>query len=142
MSNTIVSMAHKEGCDMGLRLKKTSGYDNIYEVDCFQQEFEDVLKEKNNNGRYHKWLRRELSILDELGRRSLQFRDFEYIENTNPKLYAIRYPKSINNPRVIFIFKEGNMVILLNTFKESSKNKYESAITIAENRLNNLEVLE
>lgn len=115
-------------------------FENIYEVDCFQKEFEQVTSEKieNKNGRYHKWLRKQLNFLDEYGMNALQFENFEVLKNTNPKLYAIRYPHSIVNPRIIFFYYDGDKVCLLHAFKETSKkssSEYDNAIKIAENRI-------
>ena len=113
-------------------------YNRIYAVEGFGEEFEATLNESNKNGRYHKWLRRKLFVLDELKYGALSDRDFEHLEDTDPKLYAIRYPKSPKNPRVVYAYVDDGNVYLLYTFKETSKNTgsdYRSAIKIAQNRL-------
>ena len=122
-----------------MRHSKLEGYRNIYAVDCFQEEFEDVLDETDTNGRYHQWLRRKLSVLDDNRHGLLMDRDFEKLESTDPKLFAIRYPKSKKNSRVIYVYVDSGGVVLLHTFKEKSKNDYRSAIKTATNRLKSLE---
>ena len=114
---------------------KFEDYTNIYAVEGFQEEFEETLNEKDTNGRYHKWLRRKLAVLEESGYGGLTDRDFEKLEDTDPKLYAIRYPKSKKNPRVVYAYVDYGEVVLLHTFQEKSKNDYQSAIRIATNRV-------
>lgn len=118
--------------------KKFEDYNNIYAVEGFQEEFEKTLKEKNTDGRYHKWLRRKLAVLEESGYGGLMDRDFEKLEDTDPKLYAIRYPNSKKNPRVVYAYVDYGEVILLHTFQEKSKKDYQSAITIATNMIQSL----
>ena len=123
-----------------MRLYKLDTYNKIYAVEDFMNEFDEVVSEKNATGRYHSWLRRKLSVLDASGY-LISDRDFEPLD-TNPRLYAIRYPKSPKNPRVIYAYIDHGKVCLLHTFKESSKQSgsdYRSAIKIATNRLKALE---
>ena len=125
-----------------MALIKFDDYRNIYQVEGFQKEFEEVLDETDTNGRYHKWLRRKLSVLEANGYGGLIDRDFEKIEDTNPKLYAIRYPKSKKNPRIVYAYVDNGEVILLHTFLEKSKktsSDYRAAIKIATNRLKSLQ---
>lgn len=121
-----------------MRLVKIESYNRIYAVGMFEQEFDNIVNEKNNNSRYHKWLRRKLDVLDIAGYKALSDRDFEPLKDTNPKLYSIRYPKSKKNPRVIYAYVDEEAVYLLHTFKETSKKSksdYQNAIRIALNRL-------
>ena len=111
-------------------------------VEGFQDEFDETLNETKTDGRYHKWLRRKLSVLDAPRNGVLVDRDFEPLENTHPKMYAIRYPKSPKNPRVIYVYVDNGEVYLLHTFKESSKktgSDYNSAIKKAKSRLESIE---
>ena len=117
---------------------KLCSYEKIYTVKGFQEEFQKVLKETNPNGQYHKWLRRKLDVLDDRSYGALSDRDFEPLSGTDPKLYAIRYPRSPKNPRVVYVYIDDGMVCLLHTFMETSKKSgsdYQSAINIAQNRL-------
>ena len=79
------------------------------------EEFDETLNETKTNGRYHSWLRRKLNVLDASGFRALSDRDFVSLEDTNPKLYAIRYPKSPKNPRIVYAYVDDGMVYLLHT---------------------------
>ena len=121
-----------------MELEKTAGLQRTYQVDCFEKEFEKVTAEKNPNGRYHKWLRKELIKLEEFGVAALKFENFEPLPGTDPKLFSIRYPHSKINPRVIYVYINGGEIYLLTAFKEGSKNTnsdYAAAIKISQNRL-------
>ena len=125
-----------------MRLFKLDTYNKIYAVEGFTEEFDETLNETAVDGRYHRWLRRKLNVLDASGFRVLSDRDFEPLEDTDPKLYAIRYPKSPKNPRVVYAYVDDGVVYLLHTFKETSKktgSDYRSAIIIATNRLEYIE---
>ena len=128
-------------CSLTLQILKLDGFNRIYAVEGFAEEFDKVVSEKKNDGRYHNWLRRKLFVLDDSGYVALSDRDFEPLENSDPKMYAIRYPKSPKNPRVIYAYVDNGEVYLLHTFKETSKktgSDYRSAIKIAENRLKSI----
>lgn len=121
---------------------KFESYNNIYAVEGFQEEFQATVHEKKPTGRYHSWLRRKLAVLDYSGFSALSDRDFEQLEDCDPKLYAIRYPHSPINPRVIYAYVDNGEVYLLHTFKESSKKSgsdYRSAIKVAQNRLKSID---
>ena len=121
---------------------KLDTYNKIYAVEGFMEEFDETLNETKADGRYHSWLRRKLNVLDASGFRALSDRDFEPLEDTDPKLYAIRYPKSPKNPRVVYAYVDDGVVYLLHTFKETSKktgSDYRSAIKVATNRLESIE---
>lgn len=124
-----------------MQVLKLEGFNKIYIVENFSSEFDKVVSERNTNGRYHKWLRRKLAVLDANGYGVLSDRDFEPLENCDPKLYAIRYPKSPKNPRVVYAYVEDGAVYLLHTFKESSKSSgsdYQAGIRTATNRLKSI----
>ena len=121
-----------------MNVHKLDGFNKIYEVECFQEEFEKTVSETKPNGRYHKWLRTKLMQLDELGHLALKLRDFEPIKDTDPRLYAIRYPRSQKNPRVVYVYIENDKICLLHTFNEKSTSDYNSAIKIAQNRTKSL----
>ncbi len=122
-----------------MELIKTEGFENIYQVDQFEKEFKKIAKKDT---RYYEWLFAKLSVLEKMGMEALKLESFEPLPSTNPKLYSIRYPHSPLNPRVIYIYVNGNEIHLLTAFKESSKktnSDYESAIKIAHERLKYLE---
>lgn len=88
--------------------------------------------------RYYEWLLSKLYVLEEKGMDALKLESFEPLPSTNPKLYSIRYPHSPLNPRVIYVYVNGNEIYLLTAFKESSKKSnsdYTSAIKVAHDRL-------
>lgn len=125
-----------------MRVLKLKGYTNVYMVEGFGEEFDQVVSEKKKDGRYHNWLRRKLSVLDASGYGALSDRDFEPLTDCDPKLYAIRYPKSPKNPRVVYVYVDSGKIYLLHTFKETSKSSgsdYRAGIKIATNRLKSIE---
>lgn len=117
-----------------LNIEKVEEFNNIYQFDCFPKEFEKAVSEKKVTGRYHKWLRNRLEILDKFGKEALKLEQFEKLSNTHPDLYSIRYPHSKKNPRVIYIYLEGKNIYLLHAFLEKDANDYNHAIKSAEKR--------
>ncbi|MBR6694346.1 MAG: type II toxin-antitoxin system RelE/ParE family toxin [Clostridia bacterium] len=113
-------------------LIKTAGFKNIYEVEQFKKEFVKIAKK---NKRYYNWLIAKLSILEEKGMEALKLEGFEPLSATTPKLYSIRYPHSPVNPRVIYVYANGNEIYLLFAFKEKNNSDYTSAIKVAHDRL-------
>ena len=111
--------------------EKTANFNKIYELDCFQKEF---IKATDNELRYKKWLARKLAILDEKGSKAVILEEFEHLEYDKTDLYSIRYPKSKNNPRVIYFLIEDDNVILVTAFKEKSNKDYRQGIERAVKR--------
>ncbi|MBR6408428.1 MAG: hypothetical protein IKS19_07620 [Clostridia bacterium] len=121
-----------------MELLKVSGFEHIHQVDDFKKLFEQATSEKDADGRYHRWLRQKLFILDNLGMEALKLEGFEPLSDTDPKLFSIRYPHSRVNPRIIYIYADKSEIYLLYAFKESSKtanSDYRAAIKTASNRL-------
>lgn len=114
---------------------RVDGLDNIYLVEGFEEEFDKIT---NNEERYKIWLTKSLAQLDVLGKEALKLPGFEKLKKISPNIYSIRYPKSIINPRVLYIYFEGKKVILLKTFKEKKKSDYTKNIKIAKNIINKL----
>jgi phage-related protein len=125
-----------------LEILQTEGFDNIYEVDCFQNEFLGTVTEHPKTAqhipRYQNWLLTKLAILDELGMYALSLPQFEALTNVDPKLYSIRYPKSPKNPRVLYVYVHGRKIILLAAFTEKNKSDYSNGIERALHRLRQL----
>ncbi|MBQ7809698.1 MAG: type II toxin-antitoxin system RelE/ParE family toxin [Clostridia bacterium] len=117
-----------------MNIERVDGYEKICQVECFEKEFKKTTSEKNNNCRYHKWLRTQLYVLEAQGKEALKLEGFEHLNNTNPNLYSIRYPRSKKNPRVIYIYVDDNMVYLLHAFRETKKSDYDMAIKTAQKR--------
>jgi len=126
-----------------LEIVKNALFTNVYEVDCFQKEFQDLTKEKLTIKppfpRYQKWLIGSLAILEEQGMEAIKLKNFEQLENTKPKLYSIRYSHSKLNSRVIYVFTDEGEILLLVSFKEKRKSDYNRNIELAHKRLKLLE---
>lgn len=126
-----------------MEILKNSMFSQIYEVDCFQKEFVEMTKERlavqPPFPRYQKWLIGKLYVLDELKEDAIKLRDFEYLEGTMPKLYAIRYPKSKLNPRVIYACLDEGEILLLTVFKEKNSSDYNRHIKLAQRRMKELQ---
>lgn len=136
--SNIIIVPHYKGSEKLLDRIKTEGFENVYEVDVFKKEFRKITGETKSDQRYHKWLKRQLTRLEDLGMKALMLDGFEPLSNTDPRLYSIRYNKSPLNPRVIYIYANGEEIYLLAAFKESSKKSnsdYNNAIKIAHERL-------
>jgi len=121
------------------QIQKVSGLKNIYKVDSFDSDMDALFK--NNKGdrkRFEVWLYTKLAILDSMGRDAILLEQFEDLVGTQPKLYAIRHPHSILNERYVYVYVDGEDVLLLTAFKEKSKRDYDPAIQRAYNILNNL----
>ena len=117
-----------------VEFEKIEGFSRIYQVNCFEKEFVKATSEKGSNGRYHKWLRRSLFILDDMGKKALNTESFEKLSVDSVDLYAIRYPHSKKNPRVIYVYAEENAIYILHAFKESRSKDYDASTKIAKNR--------
>lgn len=122
---------------------QNSMFSNVYEVDCFQKEFRSMTKEKLSIDppfpRYQKWLIGSLKVLEEYGEEAVRLKNFEQLENVTPKLFSIRYPNSVLNPRVLYTYLEDGEILLLAAFKEKSKKDYNRNIKLALNRLRMLD---
>lgn len=121
-----------------MEIIKNALFSKVYEVKCFQDEFLNMTKEENAGvppyPRYQKWLIKSLQTLDELGKKALNLRDFEQLEKKEPKICSIRYPNSVLNPRVLFVYLEEDKILLLAAFKEKSKSDYTRNISRAKKR--------
>ncbi len=117
-----------------------SGYDRIFKVDSFSDEVDDLFgKNKGERHRFLNWLDKQLHILDEMGIDATHSEQFEVLTNTDPTLYAIRHPKSKLNERYIYIYCEGEDILLLTAFKEKSGSDYRKAIDHAYDIIKKLE---
>lgn len=122
-----------------MQIVKNNLFSNIYEVDCFKKEFIKMTKEKWSVSppfpRYQKWLIRRLEVLDKQGINALQLEGFEKLEDDKCEIYAIRYPHSKLNARVIYIYCDGGLILLLAAFKEKSSGDYKRGIHLAKKGL-------
>ncbi|MEG1473932.1 MAG: hypothetical protein RSC25_07425 [Christensenella sp.] len=124
-----------------MKLQKIVGFHRIYQAECFQDEFEMMIgKNKGESKRYLKWLYGWLTVLDEKGIDVLNLEQFEQLQNTNnPVLYAIRHPHSRINERYIYVYMDGESVVLLTAFKEKSAADYKNSISRATRIFSELE---
>lgn len=122
-----------------MEVVKNEQFSKIYEVDCFRKEFMKVVDEKNTTNppfpRYQKWLIGALTQLEEYGKDAVKLQTFEYLSNTSPRIYSIRYAKSKKNPRVIYAYVGEDSILLLGAFLEHNKSDYERNIKVAQKRL-------
>jgi len=124
-----------------LEIQKLSGFKRIYQAECFPDEVKSMFgKSTGDMNRYMKWLYTWLSVLDSDGISALNLEQFEHLKGTsNLNLYAIRHPHSQINERYIYVYSDGESVILLTAFKEKKIHDYQSAITRAEHIFSELE---
>jgi len=117
-----------------LKTQKLLNFNRIYQAECFPCEVDKMFgKSTGDKNRYLRWLEDRLLFLDKRGMSVLNLEQFEHLKGTqNPKLYAIRHPRSILNERYIFVFTLGQKSILLTAFKEKSTKDYQVAIKRAE----------
>lgn len=123
-----------------MEIRKIKSFSKIYEVDVFQKEFLQAVGEHPANRepfpRYQKWLIAKLRVLEERGASAISLRDFECVtKGKEPKIYSIRYPRSQKNPRVLYVFIEGDLILLLGAFLEKDRSDYSKNIEKAEKRL-------
>ena len=121
------------------KIEKIHGLKHIYKVESFNDELDSLFKKnKGARQRFESWLYLQLSILDRMGMEALKLENFEKLK-TDPPLYAIRHPHSILNERYIYIYCDGEDVLLLSAFKEKSTSDYNPAIQRAHNLIKELE---
>jgi hypothetical protein len=113
-----------------LEIQKITGFNRIYQAECFPSEFDDMFgKSTGEKRRYLRWFYVWLSVLDVYGMSALMLEQFEHLAGTeNPHLYVIRHPHSQINERYIFVYANGESSILLTVFKEQNTGDYEFAI--------------
>lgn len=114
-------------------------FKNIYAVDCFEKEFQQLFDSASLH-RYTQWLWRNLRNLEHYGKKAIDGTHIEKLNHEKYDLYSIRYARSKSNPRVIFVFAtEDDVIILLCALLEKSQNDYKRAIQKAIARVKELE---
>ena len=103
-----------------MKLEKVAGFDRIYQVDSFPNEFNAMFgKNKGEQKRYLQWLYTWLTVLDSQGQKAITLQQFEYLLDTDdPRLYAIRHPHSQINERYIYVYVDDDAAVLLTAFME------------------------
>lgn len=122
-----------------LDIIKDERFQNIYFTDVFPKEYKRMFgKSKKQYELERNQLAINLSLLDTDKQAALEQKQFHAITGHHG-LYSIRHV-SVSNPRVIFVFAESDTaIVLLSCTLEKSKNDYNEAIALAEQRLRLLE---
>ena len=123
------------------KIEKLSGFQNIYKVSTFDEEFSSIFGRSSRQcDKQLQWLLTKLKILDSLGYQALLQENFKALKGTSdPKIYEIRHPRSKFNERVLYIYCDGNAVLLLTAFLEKSSSDFNAAIARAQNIVKSLE---
>lgn len=121
-----------------MNIIKLDGYNDIYAVENFLDEYKDLFKKNMNEYRkYLTKLKSNLKILDVQKEKAIQFQQFERVENQ--PFYSIRHVSKFN-PRVIYAYiDENDRIILLTSFRETKTADYRPALDRAKERMKLLE---
>ena len=124
-----------------MKVIKMAGFQRIYHAETFPGDFKAMFKKSSGQRkRYEEWLYTWLTVLDREGAKALDMQQFEFLRGTsNPCLYAIRHPHSEINERYIYVYIDGEAVVLLTAFKEKTATDYRAAISRAERVYRDLE---
>ena len=115
------------------------GHKNIFAFDGFLDEFSKKVLGTKASQRYLAWFQQCLEVLDNRPvYETLKMSRFEKLTNTDD-LYAMRYPNTPKNPRVLYFYVEEGNIILLGSFLEKKSSDYTNAIRTAEKRKKILE---
>jgi len=113
-----------------MNLEKIDGYERIFCIEGFLDEYNTIVC---NSEKDIAILNTRLAMLDKLGRKALETKNFEILSDTKEKICSIRFPKRINNQRVLYYYYDENeAIILLTVFKEKSSKDYKTNIKKAE----------
>lgn len=86
--------------------------------------------------RISKKLLADLAVLDI--EKAIDLAAFEKLTNEKD-LYSIHRPNSRKNVRIIYTIIDRKIIILLTVFLEKNKSDYQNAISVAKNRLKQLQ---
>lgn len=118
-------------------LEKVKGLQNVYLLSCVKEEFEDAVNESWRIippwERYQDKLMRNLAVLDQEKEMAVRLANFERLSGCDG-IYAIRYPNSKKNIRVLYIIEDEN-VVLITAFLEKKSSDYNRAIKRAKSRI-------
>lgn len=88
--------------------------------------------------RISKKLLADLAVLDIEKEKAIDLAAFEKLTNEKD-LYSIHRPNSRKNVRIIYTIIDRKIIILLTVFLEKNKSDYQNAISVAKNRLKQLQ---
>ena len=80
----------------------------------------------------------DLAVLDIEKEKAIDLAAFEKLTNEKD-LYSIHRPNSRKNVRIIYTIIDRKIIILLTVFLEKNKSDYQNAISVAKNRLKQLQ---
>jgi phage-related protein len=83
-------------------------------------------------------IQRSLKSLDIEKEKAIDLAAFEKLTNEKD-LYSIHRPNSRKNVRIIYTIIDRKIIILLTVFLEKNKSDYQNAISVAKNRLKQLQ---
>ena len=109
-----------------------SGFENVFMVDCFQNELTALFKDsKNQLKQFSKFL---MANLHSLENRDDLLASAEKVKGTKYKLFSI-HKRMNKNTRVLYFCSCGNTIVLITAFDEKNWADYGKAIKRAENRV-------
>lgn len=125
-----------------MALEKISilGISDVYAVSAIKKEFKKAVNQPWKNSEpypeYQKKLLADLAVLDI--EKAIDLAAFEKLTNEKD-LYSIHRPNSRKNVRIIYTIIDRKIIILLTVFLEKNKSDYQNAISVAKNRLKQLQ---
>ena len=121
---------------MELEKISISGISDVYAVSAIKKEFKKAVNQPWKNSEpypeYQKKLLADLAVLDIEKEKAIDLAAFEKLTNEKD-LYSIHRPNSRKNVRI------RKIIILLTVFLEKNKSDYQNAISVAKNRLKQLQ---
>lgn len=125
---------------MALEKISISGISDVYAVSAIKKEFKNAVNQPWKNSEpypeYQKKLLADLAVLDI--EKAIDLAAFEKLTNEKD-LYSIHRPNSRKNVRIIYTIIDRKIIILLTVFLEKNKSDYQNAISVAKNRLKQLQ---
>ena len=125
---------------MALEKISISGISDVYAVSAIKKEIKKAVNQPWKNSEpypeYQKKLLADLAVLDI--EKAIDLAAFEKLTNEKD-LYSIHRPNSRKNVRIIYTIIDRKIIILLTVFLEKNKSDYQNAISVAKNRLKQLQ---
>lgn len=125
---------------MALEKISISAISDVYAVSAIKKEFKKAVNQPWKNSEpypeYQKKLLADLAVLDI--EKAIDLAAFEKLTNEKD-LYSIHRPNSRKNVRIIYTIIDRKIIILLTVFLEKNKSDYQNAISVAKNRLKQLQ---
>lgn len=127
---------------MALEKISISGISDVYAVSAIKKEYKKAVNQPWKNSdpypEYQKKLLADLAVLDIEKEKAIDLAAFEKLTNEKD-LYSIHRPNSRKNVRIIYTIIDRKIIILLTVFLEKNKSDYQNAISVAKNRLKQLQ---